>query len=318
MDVNSRSKKQQRRIGKYVLLERLGFGGMSRVFSAIADDTQGKVALKITPVDNNSDVEFIDFQREVAIGRRLQHPHVVSAIECGCCDGRLFLAMPIVEGATLSNMTRLRDPLRKPASQRSRVFDDEWALPWVEGNWPHLARIAAQLSSALAACHAAGVIHRDIKPSNILMDRDGDVFLADFGLAVMHGQPSRFEVTNKDGTARYLPPEVFSKQRDGRSDIYSLGLTLHELATGRKPWGNIHHEVIRATRTEFRVPSVRSIRPEVPIELAACIDQAAADKPGRRFQTADAMQQAFLAAASRMPSDRLVAPIKIASKSIAR
>ncbi len=318
MDVNAQSGKRQQRIGRYVLFERLGFGGMSRVFSAIADDTRAKVALKVTPVDNNSDVEFVDFQREVAIGRRLQHAHVVSAIECGCCDGHLFLAMPIVEGATLSNMTRLRDPLRQPASQRSRVFDDEWALPWVEGNWPHLACIATQLSSALNACHAAGVMHRDIKPSNILMDRDGDVYLADFGLAVMQDRPSRFALTNKDGTARYLPPEVFSKQRDARSDIYSLGLTLHELATGRKPWGNVHHEVIRASRPEYRVPSVRSVRPEVPIELAACIDQAAADEPERRSQTAAAMQQAFLAAATHMSSERLVTRVKTGSRSIAR
>lgn len=301
MSTTAPTGKQRKRIGKYSLFERLGSGGMSRVYRAIAADTGAEVALKVTPIENDVDVEVADYQREVMIGRRLRHPNVISASDHGCRDGHIFLAMPVVEGATLSNMTRLRDPLRKPSSKRSRAYDDEWAVPMIEGNWPQIASIGIQLSSALVACHAAGVIHRDIKPGNVLMDRDGDVFLMDFGLSWMKHGPTDHELTTKDGTARYLPPEVFEERRDERSDIYSLGLTLHELATGRKPWGDIHHEVIKEKRPQYRVPPVRSIRPEIPEQLASCIDRASADEPAERYQTAEEMERAFRAAARHLP-----------------
>ncbi len=301
MSVASPVGNQRKRIGKYSLGERLGSGGMSRVYRAVADDSNVEVALKVTPIDNDVDVEVADYQREVMIGRRLRHANIISAIDHGCRDGHIYLAMPVVDGATLSNLTRLRDPLRKPSSRRSSAYQDKWALPMIEGDWAQIAKIGVQLSSALAACHDAGVIHRDIKPGNVLMDRNGDVFLMDFGLSWMRHGPSNHLLGTKDGTARYLPPEVFEERRDERSDIYSLGLTLHELATGRKPWGEVHHETIKADRPLYRVPSVRSIRPEIPVELAECIDIASADDPDARYQTAHDMNEAFLSAVHDMP-----------------
>lgn len=266
---------------------------MSRVYRAVADGSTTEVALKVTPIDNDIDVEVCDYQREVMMGRRIRHPHVIGAIDHGCRDGHIYLVMPIVDGATLSNTTRLRDPSRKPSSSRSRAYRDAWAVSMLEARWERIAAIGRQLSGALAACHQAGVIHRDIKPANVMMDRRGDVYLTDFGLAWMRRGPEGHQLETRDGTARYLPPEVFRQRRDERSDIYSLGLTLHELATGRKPWGDVDHETIREERPSLRVPHVLSIRNDVPRSLAECIDKAAADLPAERYQTAEQLEQVF-------------------------
>lgn len=287
------NRRRLQRLGKYAVTGKLGSGGMSRVYRAVADGTSTEVALKVTPIDNDIDVEVCDYQREVMIGRRVRHPHVVTAFDHGCRDGYIYLVMPIVEGATLSNMTRLRDPSRKPSSRRSSAYRDAWAVPMLDGQWTQIASMGVQLSDALAACHEAGVIHRDLKPANVMMDRHGDVYLTDFGLAWMRRGPAGHELETKDGTNRYLPPEVFEGKRDERSDIYSLGFTLHELATGRKPWGDIDHETVGETRPELRVPPVRSIRGTIPEGLAACIDRACAEDPDQRHQTARELETDF-------------------------
>lgn len=285
---------QLRRLGRYSITGRLGSGGMSRVYRAVADGTTHEVALKVTPLENDLDVTAIDYQREVMIGRRVRHPRMITAIDHGCRDGYLYLAMEVVDGATLSNATRLRDPSQKPASPRSSAYQDQWVVPMLDGQWQQILKIGVQLSEALVVCHSAGVIHRDIKPGNVLMDRQGDVYLMDFGLAWMRRGAADHVLNTKDGTARYLAPEVFRKRRDERSDVYSLGLTLHELATGRKPWGSIRNEDLKTRRPELRVPQALSVREDIPRELADCIDKAAADEPGERFQCAQDLHQTLL------------------------
>jgi len=286
---------QLRRLGRYSITGRLGSGGMSRVYRAIADGTTHEVALKVTPQDNDVDVTAIDYQREVMIGRRVRHPRTITAIDHGCRDGYLYLAMEIVDGATLSNSTRLRDPSQTPSSPRSSAYRDQWIVPLLDGQWQQILKIGVQLSEALIVCHSSGVIHRDIKPGNVLMDRQGDVYLMDFGLAWMRRGAADHALNTKDGTARYLAPEVFRKRRDERSDVYSLGLTLHELATGRKPWGGIRNEDLKTRRPELRVPHVLSVREDIPRELASCIDKASADEPGERFQSAQELHQSLQA-----------------------
>lgn len=286
-------RKRPSRVGKYRLLSRLGSGGMSRVYRAIADDATEEVALKFTPLDNDMDVEVEDYQREVMIARRIQHPRIITAIDHGCSSGHIFLAMPIVDGATLSNVTRLRDPSRRPSSPESSAYRDEWAVAVLEGQWAQIARIGVQMADALQTCHDAGIIHRDIKPGNVMLDRNGDSFLMDFGLAWLRRGVPGHKLETKAGTARYLPPEVFHEQRDERSDIYSLGVTMHELATGLKLWGEIDHETVYEERPKLTVPTIRSIRSDVPEVLADCIDRASADAPGERHQTAAELYEHF-------------------------
>lgn len=287
-------RKRPSRIGRYRILGRLGSGGMSRVYRAAADGADTEVALKVTPLDNDVDVEVADYQREMMVARRVQHPRVVTAIDHGCADGYIFLAMPIISGATLSNVTRLRDPSRRPSSSKSSAYRDKWAVPMLQEQWGQLANLGYQMAEALAACHAGGVIHRDVKPGNIMMDRSGDAFLMDFGLAWLHRGQRGHELASRAGTARYLPPEIFDGQRDERSDLYSLGVTMHELTTGRKIWGEIDHETVEKQRPELRVPALRSVCPAVPQALADCIDQAAEEDPQQRHQTAAELRDHFL------------------------
>ena len=287
------SSRRPRRIGKYKILSRLGSGGMSEVYRAIADDSETEVALKVTPIKNDVDVTVADFQLEVMVGRRVEHRHVVKAIDHGCRDGFIFLAMPIIHGATLSNSTRLRDPSRRPSSPTSSAYRDSWIVPMLENNWHQIARIGEQMADALAACHEGGVIHRDVKPGNIIMDRNGDAFLMDFGLAWLRRGPQGQELGDRAGTARYLPPEVFDERRDERSDVYSLGLTLHELATGKKTWGEIDHETMKEIRPQLEVDSLSGLLPEMPAGLAECIDRACQNNPDERQQSARELEEEF-------------------------
>lgn len=291
--VGRSNRRKLKQLGRYQILGELGSGGMSTVYRAVPQGASTHVALKVTPVDNSIDVEISDYQREVMMGRRLRHPHIVSPIDHGCRDGFIYLAMPIIDGATLSNATRLRDPSRRPSSSRSSAYNDAWVVPLLEGQWERLVDIGCQLASALEACHAAGIIHRDIKPGNVMMDRDARVYLMDFGLAWMRRGPVGLKLETRDGTARYLPPEVFDGRRDERSDVYSLGLTMHELATGRKVWGEVDHEVIREDRPDYEVPEVRSMRSDVPQELADCIDKACSENPDERHPSATALREHF-------------------------
>lgn len=281
------SRTRPTRIGRYQITGRIGSGGMSRVYRAIRDDDDVEIALKATPLDNDIDVEVADYQREIMVARRVRHPHVVTALDHGCCDGFIFLAMPIISGATLSNVTRLRDPSRRPSSSKSSAWKDQWAADLLTDNWRLLTTVGLQMASALAACHAAGVIHRDIKPGNVMLDRSGNSHLMDFGLAWLRRGQRGHELATRAGTSRYLPPEVFQGERDERSDVYSLGLTLLELATGRKPWGEIDHESLKEKRPALSVPDVHSLYDRVPQPLADCIQQAAADQPFDRQQSAE-------------------------------
>lgn len=279
------------RIGRYRITGRIGAGGMSRVYRAVRDGDHAEIALKATPLENDLDVEVADYQREIMVARRVQHPHVVTALDHGCCDGFIFLVMPIVAGATLSNVTRLRDPSRRPSSPKSRAWQDQWAADRLADNWLALATLGRQMADALVACHSSGVIHRDIKPGNIMLDRNGNSFLMDFGLAWLRRGQRGHKLATRAGTSRYLPPEVFQEERDERSDIYSLGLSLLELVTGRKPWGHIDHETLKKTRLTLSVPDVNCLHGGVPQILADCIQQAAAEQPFDRHQTAEELRE---------------------------
>ena len=279
-------------IGRYKITGRLGAGGMSLVYSAVASDIEGEIALKVTPLDNDINVDVTNYQLEVMMGREISHPAVNTPFDHGVTDTHAYLALPLIDGATLSNVTRLRDPLRRPSSESSPAWDDAWAEDMIDGQWQQVASIGVQLSHAVRACHRAGIIHRDIKPANVMMTRTGEVFLNDLGLAWWRDGPDQ-ELETKAGTSRYLPPEIFQGQRDERSDIYSLGITMHELATGRKLWGEISHEDMREQRPFVRVPTVRSIRADVPEVLADCIDKASSESPADRHQTADELLEHF-------------------------
>lgn len=189
--------------------------------------------------------------------------------------------------------SRLRGQLQGRSSPNSTAYRHESSVKSLERGWEHHFPFAVRAANARAACHREGIYHRDIKPANLLLSKAGDCYLMDFGLAWLERGPSDHQLKTRVGTSRYLPPEVFRGERDQRSDVYSLGLTLHELATGRKVWGEIPHQEILERRLELRVPPVLSIRNDIPLHYAAVIDRACHDSIDLRYQSADELRTAL-------------------------
>jgi len=210
-------------LGNYVILDKVGQGGMGTVFKARHRRMNRLVALKILPPGLSSVPEAIArFQREVEAVARLTHPHIAAAYDADEAGGVHFLVMEYVDGPNLANYIKQRGPL--PISVAVRLM--------------------TQAARGLATAHAQGVVHRDIKPGNIMVNRQGVLKILDMGLAQMRGQDANLdllsEVTQTGrvmGTVDYMAPEQArdAKNVDLRADIYSLGCTLYFLITGRAP-----------------------------------------------------------------------------------
>src|SRR5271165_4336283 len=198
--------------GRYRIIALLGKGGMGEVYRA-DDLTLGQaVAMKFLPDEASRDEGLLErFRNEVRIARRVSHPNVCRVYDVGDVDGQTFFTMEYVDGEDLASL--LRRIGRLPADK---------AL-----------EIARQLCAGLAAAHSKGVLHRDLKPANIMLDGRGQVVITDFGLAGVADQIPGSDV--RSGTPAYMAPEQLEgKEVNAKSDIYSLGLVLYEIFTGRR------------------------------------------------------------------------------------
>ena len=217
-----------RQIGAYKVLSLLGVGGMGEVYLAQDSRLERKVALKLLPPEFTQDEDRVRrFEREARAASALNHPNILTIHEIGETDGTTFIATEFIEGETL------RQRLAQRRMKLSELLD-----------------IAIQVSSALAAAHEGGIVHRDIKPENIMLRRDGYVKVLDFGLAKLIdprlapvATQTVAESTLKTasgilmGTAHYMSPEqVLGEEVDHRTDIFSLGVLLYEMATGSQPF----------------------------------------------------------------------------------
>ena len=248
--------------------------GASAVVYLAEDIRHGRrVAIKVVHAALGEAVGVERFQREIRTLARLHHPHILPLFDSGVAGGRLFYAMPYVEGGSL------RDRL-----QREGVLPVDAVL-----------RIAGQLASALTYAHALGVVHRDIKPENIMLSAGGHALLMDFGIAyaiedgLAQGSGRRLTETGVAlGTPEYMSPEQSSGEEpvDARSDIYSLAAVLFETLVGRPPFTGPNARAIMARRLVEDPPSVRPARPEVGVEVEAAIRRAMARQPGDRFESA--------------------------------
>ncbi|MEW6233080.1 MAG: protein kinase [Chloroflexota bacterium] len=262
-----------KKLGRYEIVEEIGHGGMAIVYKAYQPSLHRSVALKVLPDNFARDHDFVArFQREAIIAASLEHPNIVTIHEVGEEGGVPFIVMKLLRGRTLK-----------------QVIQEEGRL-----NPLRVAKILDQIASALDYAHSQGVVHRDIKPSNIVLDDRGHLTLTDFGIAKALGAEKITQTGMTLGTAEYLSPEAAEGMAvDGRSDIYSLGVLLFEMLTGRVPFpADTPYRVVLAHMTE-PPPSPRTLVPDLPMEVEEVVLKALAKKPQDRFPTAGEMAQAY-------------------------
>jgi serine/threonine protein kinase len=252
----------------YTVEHELGGGGMSRVFVAYEAAGGRHVVLKILPPDLAAGVSLERFQREIRLATQLRHPNIVPVLSVGDADGLPYYTMPFIAGESL------RDRLRRVRQ-----------LPIDEA-----VRIAAEVARALDYAHGHDIVHRDIKPENVLL-HEGSAMVTDFGIcrAITHSSDAD-PITLAGmavGTPQYMSPEQAAGEReiDGRSDLYSLGCVLYEMLVGEPPFTGRTAQAVIARRFAGAVPSIRIVRPSVPVETERAVLRALALDPADRFQT---------------------------------
>jgi hypothetical protein len=255
--------------GRWRIVKPLGRGGFAVVYLAQDELLQRVVAVKVLRPDRVSVGALRRLRREAALARDLSHANLIRVFDVEEAEGLVFLTLELAPGGSL------RESMRN-------------------GPMPILkaVELALQIFEALAALHDVGIVHRDVKPANVLLGAQGEVKLSDFGLALLLDQDeTRMTATEATvGTLQYLSPEqAMGEEVDVRSDLYSAGLVLFEMLTGRLPYGarsSLGHVV---ARFRSRPPSVRALRPEVPRWLARVVERLLERRREDRYVNARAV-----------------------------
>jgi len=263
------------KLGTYDILAPIGAGGMGEVYRALDPRLQRSVALKVLPDGMARDPERLArFQREARAVAALNHPHIVTIFSVEESGGIHFLTMELVEGQPLDRMITANGiPVRQ------------------------IVDIGVALADALCAAHEKGIVHRDLKPANVMVTSEGRVKVLDFGLAKDVRSAGSDDLTRTSihqtqagmvmGTPAYMSPEQLSaRPLDHRGDIFSLGVVLYEMATGKHPFvGNSSAELISSVLRDTP-PSLTGLRSDLPTGLALIVQRCLQKDPSQRFQTA--------------------------------
>ncbi len=278
---------------RYRIVAKLGQGGMGEVYRADDIVLGQAVALKFLPRDATDNPQTLDrFRNEVRIARQVSHPNVCRVYDLGEIDGQLFLSMEYVDGEDLGVLLR-----------RIGRLPEAKAL-----------EISRKLCAGLAAAHEKRVLHRDLKPGNIMLDSHGQVLITDFGLAALAGQVEGAEVRN--GTPAYMAPEQLDgKEVTVRSEVYSLGLVLYEIFTGKRPFESATLADLVRTRNESAPASPSTLIPDmdpaVERVILRCLERDPAHRPPSALAVAAALPGgdplAAALAAGETPSPQMVA-----------
>jgi serine/threonine-protein kinase len=255
---------------RFELQDPVGRGGMGEVWRARDERLGRTVAIKLLADCAAEDpLAVTRFEREARIAARLHHPHVVGVYDFGVDGGRCFLVMEYVDGGTLADELRRSGPL--PLDR--------------------FAALAGQTADGLAAAHRQGIVHRDVKPSNVLVDGEGLVKIADFGIARLYSTQTAAETTTAGqvrGTSMYVAPETaLGRPTTSAADVYALGCSLYEMLTGRPPFQAETPLAVLWQHVERPLVPLAGLRPEAPADLRAYVEEMLAKDPAQRPDAAD-------------------------------
>jgi serine/threonine protein kinase len=279
------------RLGEFRLIREIGRGGMGVVYEAEQEALGRRVALKVLPHHLVADERLRErFRREAQAAARLHHTNIVPVFGSGEDAGHCYYVMQLIHGRGLDRVIAggHEAPTSAETADASAPPPPGVAPPGTAtpAGIREAARIAAQAADALAHAHALGVLHRDIKPSNILLDEMGTAWVTDFGVAKLADENGITSSGDLVGTLRYMPPERFSGVSDERGDIYSLGVTLLELATRQPAFPDVAAQHLIHLVTHQGVTPPRQACPAMPADLETVILKAAARDPAHRYQKA--------------------------------
>lgn len=265
-------------ISHYKILEKIGEGGMGVVYKAEDTKLKRTVALKfLSPQILKNKDEKIRFSNEAQSAAAINHAHVTTIYEINDHEDQTYISMEYVDGKTLKEIIQEHSKLKIQHSTLSieRIID-----------------ITTQICNGLKEAHEKGIIHRDIKSDNIMVTDKGQVKIMDFGLAKLKGQPGATKMGTTMGTVNYMSPEqAMGKEIDHRTDIWSLGIVMYEMATGDLPFkGDYEQAIIYAILNEKPKP-ISELNPNIPDDLEQLIDKLLIKDPDKRIQSVDSISE---------------------------
>jgi len=290
-------------LGDFRIVREIARGGMGVVYEAEQVSLGRRVAVKVLPESAGADPRrLLRFHNEAEAAAQLHHSRIVPVYAVGHEQGLHYFAMQLIDGMTLAEVVDELRALRDGA--RSGRAGDPAATETLDavakdrthesGGWCRsVARLGREAAEALEHAHSRGVVHRDVKPANLLVDRRGEVWITDFGLASSRRPAARLTLTGDLlGTVRYMSPELTLARKapvDHRTDVYSLGVTLYEALTLERAFrGDDPGRMIRAIRVE-EPPPVRRVNASVPPDLETIVRKAMAKVPAERYASAQEM-----------------------------
>jgi len=281
------------KLGKYDLLEKLGQGGMAEVYKARQPTIERLVAIKVLLGQLAESSQFVErFKREAQRLGQMRHPNIVSVLDFDVDRGVNFLVMDYVSGPTL------------------RIYlDQRRTLAPIEA-----LRIASQITDALGYAHARGIIHCDMKPANVMFldESRKQIVLTDFGIARLLDTSGSAQTSMQIGTPTYMSPEgVENKPIDGRADLYSLGIILYEMVTGKVPYEADTPISVMLQHLNAPLPDLRKIAPGLPEEYIQVVEKAMEKKPENRYQSAAEMHQAIQASLTALESRGALSTVRM-------